>query len=84
MRSAGLTVEFHARVLDGDAVEAHGVVDSVTIDGLGMDGDVLGVARARTRPGRQRYGRGGIGPRCGVMMMLCASFADRTVEGERS
>lgn len=26
-----LTVGFHARVLDGDAVEAHGVVDSVTV-----------------------------------------------------
>jgi acyl dehydratase len=26
-----LTVEFHGRVLDGDAVEAHGVVDSVSV-----------------------------------------------------
>ena len=26
-----LTVEFHSRVLDGDTVEAHGVVDSVTV-----------------------------------------------------
>ncbi len=30
-----LIVEFHARVLDGDAIEAHGVVDSVTMTDSG-------------------------------------------------
>jgi acyl dehydratase len=30
-----MTVSFHARVLDGDTVEAHGIVDSVTTTGDG-------------------------------------------------
>jgi acyl dehydratase len=30
-----LTVAFHARVLDGDAVEAHGTVDTVTVTASG-------------------------------------------------
>ena len=30
-----LTIAFHARVLDGDAVEAHGIVDSVTVTQAG-------------------------------------------------
>lgn len=30
-----LTIAFHARVLDGDAVEAHGVVDSVIVTDSG-------------------------------------------------
>lgn len=66
-----LTVGFHARVLDGDAVEAHGVVDSVTVTDAGW----TATCSVWLERGSDRVVSG---------TAEVASFRDRAAEGEGS